>query len=273
MDSEVYSFVLKNTLDEMQKICPEVKSAFALTKDWELLAKDEKTPEDTVTRAVSAFEEVLEKARAIGGVEEVTIEGINGWLNVSRLDEIYLIAVASKKADLSQVNMVTHVLVPTVLKLVEKLGPAPLNKDPSTSALEPEEPAIESTEEPMIERVEEPEPGKHEEESEPRESPESILPEAPVNQFIVEDMKGLLAPTDTVRIDSSVMEQWKELYEGRVIEEADVETFGGKAIRAKVKPIKDPKLDGQGKIQIPNKIQLALEVRKGELVKVKPGVD
>jgi hypothetical protein len=76
-----------------------------------------------------------------------------------------------------------------------------------------------------------------------------------------------------VRVDNSVIEQWKELYEGKSIEEADVETFTGKSLRCKVKPIKDGKLEGQGKIQIPNKLQLVLDVKKGELVRVKPAIE
>jgi predicted regulator of Ras-like GTPase activity (Roadblock/LC7/MglB family) len=272
MDNEVYTFALKNTLDEIQKVCPDIKNAFVLTKNRELIARDEDTPEEAITRAVSAFEEMLEKAQAIGGVEEVTIEGINGRLNVSQLGEIYLVTVTSKQADLDYVNTVTHVVVPTVLRLLEKFSPAPLNKNPSAPDVEPEEPAVN--------RVEEPETEKHEEQLDLQEKPETILPksemilpETPVNQLIVEDLKGLLAPSDTVRIDSNIIQEWNDLYEGRTIEEADVETFGGKLTRCKVKPIKESKLDGQGKIQIPSKVQIALDVKKGELVRVKPAVE
>jgi predicted regulator of Ras-like GTPase activity (Roadblock/LC7/MglB family) len=272
MDNEVYTFALKNTLDEIQKICPDIKNAFVLTKNRELIARDEDTPEEAITRAVNAFEEMLEKAQSIGGVEDVTIEGNNGRLNVSQLDEIYLVTVTSKQADLDYVNTVTHVVVPTVLKLLDKFSPAPLNKNPPTPDVEPEEPSVN--------RVEEPNTEKHKEQLEPKEKSETILPksetilpETPVNQLIVEDLKGLLTPSDTVRIDSNIIQEWNDLYEGRTIEEADVETFGGKSTRCKIKPIKESKLDGQGKIQIPSKVQLALDVKKGELVRVKPAVE
>jgi hypothetical protein len=216
---------------------------------------------------------MLEKAQAIGGVEDVTIEGINGRLNVSRLDEIYLVTVTSKQADLNYVNTVTHVIVPTILRLLEKLSPAPLKKNPPTPDIEPEEPSVERHEEPETENVEKPDADKHEEQLEPKEKSEPILPETPVNQVIVEDLKGLLAPSDTVRIDSNIIEEWNELYENRTIEEADIETYGGKSTRCKVKPIKESKLNGQGKIQIPSKVQLTLDVKKGELVRVKPAVE
>jgi hypothetical protein len=86
-------------------------------------------------------------------------------------------------------------------------------------------------------------------------------------------MKGLLSPSDTVRIDNSVIEKWNELYEDKTIEEADIETFSGKSVRCKVKPIKNAKLEGQGKVQIPGKMQLVLDIKKGELVRVKPVVE
>jgi hypothetical protein len=70
-----------------------------------------------------------------------------------------------------------------------------------------------------------------------------------------------------------VIEKWNELYEDKTIEEADVETFSGKSVRCKIKPIKDAKLQGQGKVQIPGKLQLVLDIKKGELVRVKPVVE
>ena len=102
---------------------------------------------------------------------------------------------------------------------------------------------------------------------------DKIVAEQPANQFIVEDIKGLLSPSDTVRIDNDVMEKWNEYYENKTIVEADIETFGGKSVRCKVKPIKDAKLEGQGKVQIPGKMQLVLDIKKGELVRVKPVVE
>jgi hypothetical protein len=265
MDKDVYSFALKHTLDEVQKVCPDIKSVFVLDENSELIAKDENTGEKTVSQAVDLFKEIIEKAETVGGVEDITVQGINGRVNISHMEEIYLFTVTSDKADLNYVRTVTHVLVPTVLKVLQKITPAPLTRSP---------PKIEKeTENSTAENAEEPEMEKHVESVQPEERSESILPEAPVTQFIVEDMKGLLTPSDSVRIDSSIMEQWNELYEGRNMEEADVETFGGKSIRCKVKPIKDLRLEGQGKIQIPGKLQDILEIRKGELVRVKPVVE
>jgi len=274
MDSEVYAFALKNTLDEMQKACPEIKNAFVLDQNHTIIARDENTTEETLSQAVEVLNEMFGKADAIGGVDDLTIEGINGRMNVSRMDEIFLVTVTSRKVNLKYVNTVTHVLVPTVLKLIEKLNPGPLK----SNLIEPEQKLEDEPENSTVEQAAEPiqeEPTKAEEQAETPhdESMEKIVAEPPANQFLVEEMKGLLSPSDTVRIDNSVIEKWNELYEDKTIEEADIETFSGKSVRCKVKPIKNAKLEGQGKVQIPGKLQLVLDIKKGELVRVKPVVE
>jgi hypothetical protein len=71
-------------------------------------------------------------------------------------------------------------------------------------------------------------------------------------------------------MDNEILSQWKEMYEDKEIEEAEIETFGGKSTRCKLKPIKDSKYEGKGIIQMPEKVRKVLEIRKGELVRVKP---
>ncbi len=273
MDNEFLSFALKNTLDEMQKVCPDIKTAFAIDSNRELIARGESTPENSLARAVELLREVLEKAEALGGAEDLTIQGMDGRVNVSRMDEIYIVTVASKSADFNYVNTVVHVVFPTILKVLEKLDPAPLMRKPPEFELEPETSTVNETEKLNEPAIEETKAELPEEEGEHKQEPEKILPEPPVNQFIVEDIKGLLTPSDTVRVDNSVIEQWKELYEGRNFEETDLETFTGKSLRCKVKPIKDGKLEGQGKIQIPSKLQDVLDIKKGELIRVKPAIE
>ena len=253
-----------------QKACPEIKNAFVLDQNHTIIARDENTTEETLSQAVEVLNEMFGKADAIGGVDDLTIEGINGRMNVSRMDEIFLVTVTSRKANLNYVNTVTHVLVPTVLRLIEKLNPGPLK----SNLTEPEQKLETEPENSTVEQAAEPGQEAEEQAETPHEeSMEKIVAEPPANQFIVEEMKGLLSPSDTVRIDNSVIEKWNELYEDKTIEEADIETFSGKSVRCKIKPIKNAKLEGQGKVQIPGKMQLVLDIKKGELVRVKPVVE
>jgi predicted regulator of Ras-like GTPase activity (Roadblock/LC7/MglB family) len=273
MDSEVYSVALKNTLNEIQKACPDIKNALLFREDGEIIAGDDGTPEKITVRTVDALDGIFEKAEALGGIEGIILEGNRGRVDVSHMNDLYLLTVTSKKADMNYVNTLTHVLIPTVLKLLEKINPAPLNNNPPKLETEPEDSIIEKPEKPTEELVGEPKMEKPMSHPEPEAKHEQILAEVQANQFIVEDIGGLLVATDTVRIDNGILLQWRELCEDRKIEEVIVETFGGKSTRCKLKPIKDSKYEGKGIIQIPVKLQLTLETKKGELVRVKPVVE
>jgi predicted regulator of Ras-like GTPase activity (Roadblock/LC7/MglB family) len=281
MDNEAYKSALRDSLTEIAKACPDVTTIFMFNEDGDIINREGETAEETAVGTVDALDEILSKALAIGGVETIVVDAKNGQVCISRIEDSYLVTATSKKADVDYVNTLTHAVVPTVIKVLKKLSLTPLNKNFS----EPEsgltaEPRIEP-EKSDAELGQRPAKG-HVEETKMEERPENLnskvkdeqgLTEAQVNQFIVEDLKGLLVPSDTVRIDSKLLSQWEELYDNMMIEEAVIETFAGKSTRCKLKQIKDPKSEGKGIIQIPEKIQETLEVRKGELVRVKPVVE
>jgi len=273
MDNEAYTFALKNALNEIRNVCPDITNTFMFREDGEIIVGDENTSKKTMVHVVNAFDGIFEKADAIGGVECITIEGSNGKVNVSWLNDLYFVTVTSRKADMNYVNTVTRVLIPTVLRLLEKICPTPLkSKSPLTKTKH-------QLKIPMDEELEKPELVEETVMEEPKETVEAetkhepLLPEPPVNQFIVENIGGLLVPSDTVRIDTEILSQWEELYEGRKIEEVEIGTFYGKTMRCKVKTIKDSKYEEKGIIQIPEKVQLALEIKKGELVRAKPIIE
>ncbi len=273
MDSEVYSFALKNTLNEIHEVCPGIKNLFIFRENGEILAGDEKTAEKSIVRGIDALDGMLEKAEAMDGVERMVFEGRKGRLNVSHMNDLYIVTVTGKDADVNYIGDITQILMSTVLKLVKKISPASTDGDLEEVEEEPEESIVEHVEEDTEELAGEPETTEQEEHEESETEPESILPKAEVNQFIVENLGGLLVSGDTVRIDNDILLKWKEMYEDRKIEEVEIETFGGKSTRCKLKPIKDAKYEGKGIIQTPEKIQTILEIRKGELVRVKPVIE
>jgi hypothetical protein len=249
MNNNVYAFALKSTLDEIQGACPDVSNTF-IFKDGKILAKSETADETTAKLTINAFDSITERADTLGGLEAVTIQGANGRVSIACMNDFYLTTVLSKKADEKYVNTLTRVLIPTVIKLVEKIHPT--STDDETLTVNPE-PA--------------------EEQETPAVDDEPLLPEPPVTQLIIEDLGGLLIPSDTVRIDKAVITQWNDLYGDKKIEEVDLETLDGKTTRCKFKHIKDSKRKEKGIIQMPEKIQLTLEIAKGELVMVKPVVE
>jgi hypothetical protein len=300
MSNEVYALALKSTLQEIQNACPDVTSNF-IFKDSEILAKTKNTQEETATQTINAFNGITEHADVIGGLEAVTIQGTEGKVNIEAMNDFYLTTVSSKEADEKYVNTLTRVLIPIVIKLVDQIQPASTenevitNTDEATTTVEPEPVEEEVTEEIADESADEyigetednenEQPDELEEETaapELYEEPEPVeldaydaplLPEPPVTQLIVENLGGLLVPSDTVRIGQEVIAQWKELYSDKKINEVQVEALNGKSTCCKFKQIKKSKDSGKGIIKMPEKIQLTLETASGELVTVKPVIE
>jgi len=268
MDSDLYSFALKSTLDEIRNLLPDISSTFMFTEDGEITASDMNTSEETMVRIIDALDGLLEKAETMGGIELVTIESSKGRANISHMNDQYLVTIANENADENYVNLITRSIVTTVLKLLQKISPAPLKNTPPKIEKEPET-SMRDEEEPVEHPVEKPEIT----EAAQLFKSETVNSEPLANQFMVENVHGLIVAADTVRVDRETLSQWGELFENRKIEEIEIETFGGQSKRCKIKPMTDSKLERKGVIQIPHKIQQSLDVKKGELVKVKPIVE
>lgn len=262
MSNDLYSFALSNTLNEIPKICGDVKNTFIVKRDGQIVAKDENTPEKTIACVADALQSMLEKAEAIGSIENAIVECSKGRVNISCIDDLYVVTVTSSKADMNYVNSVTETLVSTVLRLVRKITPASLAD--TSPPFETETPIEDA------DKLSETEEQESKGQSESQVEAEITSSEPQANQFMVEDLRGLFVKADVARVDSSILTQWKEAYNGENIEEVEIETFDGKTIHCKIKPIKDSKSEGKGKIQMPDKVQAALGTKSGELVRVKP---
>jgi hypothetical protein len=268
MEGDLRSFALKSTLDEIRNLCPDISSAFMFSENGEITASDENTPEKSMVRIVDALDGLLEKAESMGGIELVTIEGSKGGATLSHLSNEYLVTITSAEAD-KNVNLMTRSIVATVLKVLEKIGPVSVqtnlsgvNTDSKESIMDEEKRAYQSDTKPEMEESQR---------AERAARPETEQPQPIADQFIVENTEGMLVSADTVRVDEETLLRWRE-NENRDFKQVEVETFGGQFTRCKIKPIKDSKLQGKGVIQVPQKIQRLLDIKKGELVKVKPSV-
>jgi hypothetical protein len=283
LNNEVYSFALKSTLTEIQNVCPTVSNSF-IFKDGKILVKDETTTKKNINQTIDAFQAITKKAKPIGGLETITIQGANGRVNIVDINDFHLATISSKETDEKYVNTLTRVLIPIVIKLVEKINPASTDDKPLKTVY-PEPVEDDATEDVVdnaeggdndlpVEETKTSELSEEQEQFKPEVDPELLLPEPPVTQLIVENLNGLLAKrSDSVRIDNEIVAQWRDLYGDKEIKEVDVEALNGKTTRCKVKKIKKSKDAGKGIIKIPEKIQLTLETTKGELITVKPVVE
>lgn len=256
MSNQAYAFALKNALAEIRNVCPDVQSSFLFNKEAAIVAGDAETPPATVKKVVKSLEPILDKADTLGGLNSLLIEGSNGNVHISSVKDMYLTMVASKKADMRYVETVARVLIPTVLKLLDSLDSTPFRQPSMRSLVTPVPVAKENLQEEQEENSEEIE--------------EPIEPELPSNQLIVESFGGLLVRGDTVQISEDLMAQWEDVVDDKEIDLVEIESFHGKTSQCKVKTVDNSKLDNKAIIRIPDKLCQALDVRKGELVKVKP---
>jgi hypothetical protein len=261
---ESYSAPIQAVVGEFKNISPEITSAFVFRKSGEINANNEAATVDQIKRTVTAFNNMCDWAQVLGGVETLTIQGADRQLNIECIHSRYLATVSSRAVDLKAVNALTHVIVPTVIELVDQTLPYQAEQ-PQSLEEKPAEQA-EAVQETLQDG--------------PSEVPavaalplEPMLPWPNSTQLMVERIGGLLVPSDTVRIDSGVIAKWEELYPAMQVTLVSVETLEGLLAVCKFKPIKDGGGNSKGIIQVPEKILQTIQTSKGKLVIVKPVLD
>ena len=286
----VQSEVLQTVVNEFSNLSNETSNVFFFDEKGETIVVDQATREDQAKPFIDDFVNLTLQTDVLGGLENLAIQGVQSQIQVARIENLYLALVSSREANAKIIDSLSHVLVPTIVKL---LNQQPIKEEmeiPQDLEIEKEEvpfeesvlPEIEPVEEntlPEVEAVEEsvlPEEEVVEEEQLingifEEESSESLLPDPPINQLMVEKIKGILVQADTVRVDSEVIAKWTELYGERDLL-VHIQTLEGKETTCKFKPLKDAKSNAKGIIQIPEKILEALHASKGQLVMVSPEI-
>lgn len=293
MDEEILNTALKNALAEIKNSISDVRWSFILTKDGTIVSGEDSI-DPNLEKAASSFQSLAEKASVIGGLDSMLISGEKGKVYVSSIKDLYLVAGLTENADLVYFRTLTGAVLPTVLKVVESISSPSLTPTPIKpisqipySPLKPYSPRPsapelqipeENKEEELI--TEEPEPaeqdGLEEDESLELDKPVELKgqnvasEDVPSQQLIVDRFSGFMVKADTVQLDEDILKRWSAILDAKEVSEVDIETFSGKTTRCKTKVINDSKLEGRGLIRIPEKTCQLLDVRRGELVRVKP---
>ncbi len=271
MNDEMLAFALKSTVDEIKNTCPDVSNTFIFNDDGTILAMDDALDNETAARTINVFKAVAKKANALGGLESASFYSENNRVNVLQIDNLRLVLVGSEEPDGERTTSLARILVPAVLKLTERISKfqpeslPTISSEPSRTADSPMEDTGTNLEAEEIKAVEDTKRKQKKENEQPIET----SPEPLVTQLMVENV-GRFAGSNSVRIDSAVIQQWKDVYGEIQINEVEVETLNGQKIRCKYRLIGDSKLDGKGLVQMPQRMQMTLNTSKGELVTVKP---
>ncbi len=298
MNEEIYNVALRNALAGIKDAMVDLNWSFILMNDGTVITGDDRSVDPATAKAASSFQTLAEKATAIGNLDNMLLNGEKCKVYVSSVNDMYLVAGLAKNADLVYFRTITQAVLPTVLKVLDSVttslaaAPTPLQSTPimpisPSRSSEPmltrqtmpdltvEEEQVEETEKtPEAEQIKEPEEATElepelqvpEKEEIPRQQPQEI----PSQQLIVDRFSGLMVKSDTVQLDAEILKRWSEELDVESISEVDVETFSGRSVRCKTKVINDPKLEGRGLIRIPEKTCQTLDVRRGELVRVRP---
>ncbi len=246
MSTEACSLALRNTLNEIRNVCPEISHAFVFRENGEILAEDENTSEYTVKDAQEAFCALAEKAEAVGGIESVTFRAVESNVNLIQVDGLFVTTVSSNNADEKTVSNLTRVMIPTTLKVMQKLYPSIKSNAPKI-ALTPEPVAVE-------------------------EGP--ITPMVQSREFKVENLTifgGFMIDPETAYVDRALIVEWAETYGDWPIKYILLEVPStGKTTQCKFRPFKDTKYENKGVVQISAKIQTALHIQKDSKILIKP---
>ncbi len=235
MNRDPYAIALNNALTEIKKAYPDINHSFLFTDNGSIITGDQKTDTKTINNMLESFQTLKEKAKVIGNLKSLHINGKNGKLTLSNINDMYLVLATSKNMDKTHIYSITHVIIPTILKTLETFAPT-----------HPQVP-----------------------------SPKKL---------VVDTLSGFFAG-DSVQIDAETLMDWtkntdpparvKAVLAGEqntqeIIDHVRIETFDGNSTLCKVKEINDQKLKGKNMIRIPEKVCNSLEIKKGDLVKVKP---
>ncbi len=236
MNRDPYAVALNNALNEVKKAYPNIQHSFIFSENGALITGDPETDEETMREVIKSFETIREKAQVIGNLQALQVNGKNGKLILSNIKDMYLALATSKKADKTHIFAITHVIIPAVLKTLETITP-------TTQIIPPK-------------------------------------------KLVVDTLSGFFAG-NSVQIDAETLMEWTrntaphsriqdaltgEQNMQRGINQVRIETFNGNTSWCKVKTINDVRLQGKNIIRIPQKLCKTLEIRRGDLVKVKPAL-
>jgi predicted regulator of Ras-like GTPase activity (Roadblock/LC7/MglB family) len=279
MFDEAYSMALRNALTEIKNICPDVQASFLFSKEGTVIAGNGESPEVPYDKTVNAMESLLNNAETIGGLDSLVINARKGKVQISCVNNMYLAMVTAKNVDMTYLQAVSRVLIPTVIKLLENIAgaPAPIRLAQSTPTIANVPPKIaqedeveeEGDKEKNEETIEE-EPEKLEELTASSSGTVSQDSSEPSIQLIVDTLSGLLVRGDTVQIDAEIFEELSHYYNNAKIDQVDIKSFNGNSAVCKVKLVKYGKSESKDRIRIPEKARKDLDVKKGEMVRVTP---
>ncbi len=131
MDTDPYASALYNALNEIKKAYPDIKHSFIFSENGEFVTGDQETKDKNMKFIIESFKTLRDKSKVIGNLQGLQINGKHSKLILSNIKDKYLVLEASQKLDKTQIYAITHMVIPTILKTLESIGPTTLLSQPS----------------------------------------------------------------------------------------------------------------------------------------------
>jgi predicted regulator of Ras-like GTPase activity (Roadblock/LC7/MglB family) len=131
MDRDPYTSALHNALNEIKKAYPDIKHSFIFSENGTIITGDQETKDENMKVIMDSFETLRDKSKIIGNLQGIQINGKQSKLILSNIKDKYLVLETSEKLDKTQIYAITHMVIPTILKTLETIGPTALLSQPS----------------------------------------------------------------------------------------------------------------------------------------------
>jgi len=254
MTGDPYVTALNNALTEIQKAYPDITHSFIFANDGSIVAGNTEANAKTFNNLLESFGNLKEKTKTIGNITNFNINGKNGKLNVSSVNDMYLMLATNGYADDAQIYSLTHVVIPPLLKTLQTFAG---EQNVRMNAQQNEQ-----SNSPSNLRTG------------PRENTQSNVSKHLQTQSImtltVNPLSGFF-DGDAVQIDEKTLNDWSDNEaDGEIIDRVKVITLEGKSTICKVKKISVGNVKGKNFIRMPAKICSALKLKGGDRVNVKP---
>ena len=236
MNRDPYAVALSNALTEIQTAYPDINHSFIFTYDNTIINQDPKIDQRTMNRIMVSFEELKEKTKPIGDIQNFQFSTKTGNFTLFAVKDMYIVFETSENVDKNQIYAIRKVILPTILKVVDAIA---VSEVVAENHLQTEKP--------------------------PKELTVDMLSGFFAGDAVQIDLETLL---DIMKIDDQNEDDDEDALEN--VDHVRIETFRGDSTLCKVKEISDPNFKGKNLVRIPEKICRTLEIQKGDLVKVKP---
>jgi len=252
---------LSAAINEIENANKEVSQAFLFQKD-KILVKDDRLIETDGNIAIQAFEEMSNRANVIDGIQAITIQGTNGRVDITQVNDFFLATVASKEANDETINNLPHILNQFLINYQEEVSQQTQPDEIACQAVLEQKEMISDKPTVILEQ---------------NESFEPSLSLSEGSEFTVDNLGRfdvISASLCTARLDLITIGRWTERFgENKIHKVTIIVPETGKSVECKFEKMKDSNRDARNLVLIPEMMQRSLKISKGAKVFIKPQIE